>query len=949
MRVLTRSALSFIARLRRWVAPRPSSNPMRSLTGSLVNAILLTTVGLWLSALALLVVSGAYHPPNVLLGLGAVVALSALWVLSRRGRPELALLLAFGASWVVTTLQIYNVGTLTGIYPSGYLILVMLAGLVFGGRMAAAVCLLGVAALTALGWAETSGLLPPAAVPSRLNTLLNFAAVLAYAAALMTLTRSSLLNAWRERLRAETALRELNQTLEQRVAERTEALKISQERYLTLMMMSPDGISVADASGSILACNEQFAHIHGFESSNDVIGRNAAEFTGEEEYERLRGEVAAVFRSGESIARGIEVPVQGADGKRLVTEYSVAPLKWHDAPSGVAFVSSARDITKQKELMAALERHRVGLEEVVAQRTADLKAEVDVRMRIQGVLRDRILELSSLQALGKVVSFSLHFDEIINTYLNRMVTVAHADFGEVFLIREKELKRAAADGQLKTQVDQLGQVELAKRLCEQALADQQVIYLPEIGDSPYCRCIDEQDLGLHSVVVLPLKGAEKNIGAIALWAAASGAFASGLSFLEASADMVSARLHNALLHHEMQERAAGLEETVAERTRELQTERDRTQAILDTVGESVLVTDNDGQVLFTNPATLILTGYSRDEILGQPLWFKWSAESLAETWPEAQRAVSSGEAWYGEITGRRRDGGLYTAALTGTALYDANGGEPVGSVWVQRDITPLKEAERLKDKFVSNVSHELRTPISIIALSCDNLQAFHEKLDEVQRFQMIQDIHEQAHLLNNLTEDILKITQIDGGVVSGARTNVDLARLIRDEVESQQPVAGQRSQRLSVRGEGPLVVDGNETQLRQVVRNLLDNAIKYTPIGGSIVCQYELQVGSATASPMDEGRVKRWAAVEISDNGIGIPGEELPFIFERFYRVHGEVETPGSGLGLSIAQELIVLHGGWIAAASTLGEGSTFTIYLPCSEAETSQEQRLLGTQGGIE
>ena len=271
----------------------------------------------------------------------------------------------------------------------------------------------------------------------------------------------------------------------------------------------------------------------------------------------------------------------------------------------------------------------------------------------------------------------------------------------------------------------------------------------------------------------------------------------------------------------------------------------------------------------------------------------------------------------------------------------------MGGVWIQRDITSLKEAERFKDQFVSNVSHELRTPLSVISLSCDNLITFYDRLNPTQRGQMLQDIHEQAHLLSSLVEDILQISRINSGRVSERRSRVDLARLVRKEVEKHRIIAERRSQRLTTTTATPVGVLGNEGQLQQVMRNLLDNAIKYTPVGGQIRCVCEIRTGLVAAAS-DGGSARSgesWAAVEVTDSGIGIAAEDLPFVFERFYRANAETDVTGTGLGLSIAQELVRLHGGWITVASTLGQGSTFTVYLPLVEPGAGDRGRGVGGQ----
>ncbi len=503
-----------------------------------------------------------------------------------------------------------------------------------------------------------------------------------------------------------------------------------------------------------------------------------------------------------------------------------------------------------------------------------------------------------MQALSSVANLRLSLEETIRLALEKIVTSAGLEMAKLFLLRENRLYQAGGRfGEIvlgtQSQIFTLGEC-----LCGLAVRDGRPVYAGDIENDERCSrayCLAQ---GLRSVVALPLHSGETIIGALALGSVTRDAFADRLTFLETAAEQIVVGLQNALLLREIQERAAGLEEIVTERTRELQTERDRTQAILDTVGESVVVTDPDDQVLFLNPATAALTGFSRNELLGHPIWNHWSAQTVTQTWPEAQRALRAGQTWQGEIIGHRKNGAIYTAALTGTPLYDERAAPlPTGAVWVQRDITTLKEAERLKDQFVSNVSHELRTPISIIALGSDNLDTFYDRLDESQRRQMLRDIHEQAHVLNEVVEDILVLSQIDSGRVPRKKNQVDLAHLVCEEVERQRRRAKDRSQRLSATTGAPVTILGNEVQLRRVIRSLLDNAIKYTPFGGRISCTCEIQIKNRAAAPEGNPSPGSWAVVEVTDEGIGIAAEEIPHLFERFYRVDGESDIPGTGLG----------------------------------------------------
>ena len=373
------------------------------------------------------------------------------------------------------------------------------------------------------------------------------------------------------------------------------------------------------------------------------------------------------------------------------------------------------------------------------------------------------------------------------------------------------------------------------------------------------------------------------------------------------------------------------------RTLELQAERDRTRSILEALGEAVVVTDLEGVIQYVNPATVALTGFTGEELLGQS-WQLWRSDQQPVDFSAQMKIPIVGQAWRGEVINKRKDGALYDAMLTIATLFDPhNPDRPAGFVSVQRDISPLKEAERLKDRFVSNVSHELSTPLSVITLLCDNLITLYDCLSDDRRRKMIQDIQKHTQVLNDLIDAVLEISRLDSGAVSVERREVNLAQLAREEVGEQLPLAQEKAQALRVTGVERLAVWANDDQLRRVIRNLLNNAVKYTPDGGQITCECQHLVrsndfgrsawpGSADLPP------GRWATLRVVDTGIGIGPDKLPHLFERFYRVKTQENVRGTGLGLSIAKELIELHSGRIAVASTLGEGSIFAIYLPLLE-----------------
>jgi PAS domain S-box-containing protein len=210
-----------------------------------------------------------------------------------------------------------------------------------------------------------------------------------------------------QRQDAEAKLRELNATLEQRVAERTEALRTSEERYRMLMMLSPDGISVTDNTGRLLGCNEQCAQLHGYDHSSEMVGRHATEFYTPEAFAAFFGQAAAVLQSGRDVTPDIEAEVLRRDGSVMEVECSIARVPWPDAPSGEAFVASIRDISMRKQQSAELERHRAHLEVLVQERTRDLEAEMAERTAAQAALQRSQASLAEAERMAHVGSWAV--------------------------------------------------------------------------------------------------------------------------------------------------------------------------------------------------------------------------------------------------------------------------------------------------------------------------------------------------------------------------------------------------------------------------------------------------------------------------------------------------------------------------------------------------------------
>src|SRR5262245_20875494 len=221
-------------------------------------------------------------------------------------------------------------------------------------------------------------------------------------------------------------------------------------------------------------------------------------------------------------------------------------------------------------------------------------------------------------------------------------------------------------------------------------------------------------------------------------------------------------------------------------------------------------------------------------------------------------------------------------------------------------------------RFTADASHELRTPLA--ALRTEAEVALGKALTVEQYQDLLGSILEECGRLTRLTDQLLTLAREDAGGARPEAAPVDLAGLVAGVVETMRPLAEARGIPFRHSGDGPLRIRGDETRLRQVFYNVLDNAIKYTPEGGTV------EVGVGRQGPA--------AVVTVRDTGIGIPPEHLARVFDRFYRVDKarSREQGGTGLGLSIAQKVVADHGGRIELASGPGPGTTCTVTLPAHQ-----------------
>lgn len=354
------------------------------------------------------------------------------------------------------------------------------------------------------------------------------------------------------------------------------------------------------------------------------------------------------------------------------------------------------------------------------------------------------------------------------------------------------------------------------------------------------------------------------------------------------------------------------------RTARLDQDRQELLVVLGAMAEAVIAVDARRRLLFANASAERMFGLDANSV--SRLVPELIRSPQVQDAIESTLRLASPRTFEGEVTLPGRDpsarGLNRFLSVHGTPLP----GQPSpGSVLVFHDVTELRRLERMRQDFVANASHELKNPLASIKAYTESLidWALH---DEAVNVRFLKQIDEQADRLNQLVLDLLSLARLESGQEPFEHGPLYLVPMLESCVEAHRGRATTKNLSLTFEAgdiEEETLVLADEEAVRQIVDNLIDNAIKYTPEQGS--------VGILCSASREAIRI------DVADTGIGIPRDDLPRIFERFYRVDKarSRELGGTGLGLSIVKHLIQSIGGHIDVTSRVGSGSKFTVYLP--------------------
>lgn len=586
-----------------------------------------------------------------------------------------------------------------------------------------------------------------------------------------------------------------------------------------------------------------------------------------------------------------------------------------------------RDIDKANAfaVQVAIAMHNAQLVTALRELNEELDQRVMSRTEALGEERDRF---QMLLRITTELSTSLDESRVLTRALELVNSAIHAEQGSILLLdeeRDEFIVRAAFGTPDKIPPHgRLSGIHRDEGLAGWVVENQRPIILTNTTqDKRWIVTPNTEDFS--SALAVPLLFNDEVVGVLMLFDEDENAFSEEqLRLVNAAGTQVSNAIYNAHLFNLISNQAERLGSTL----REAQVNSAKTQAMLESIADGVLVADERGEVILVNVACSDILGIAREELIGQNVMeMSGLYGSSGDSWVQTLRdwAANSdkieGETYLAEEL-KIADEQKIVSVHVGPIFA---GNQFFGTVSIFRDRTKEVEVDRVKSEFVATVSHELRTPLTSIKGYTDlMLMGAAGALPEAQA-RYLKVIKANADRLQELVNDLLDISSLEGGKTRLNLRPIDLTKLMA-EVKAHIQARSRHEEKtievvLNLDDELPLA-HADYKRITQVVTNLADNAFNYTQEGGQVT------LGVKTNG--------HYLDVSVRDTGIGIAPENIEKIFDRFYRSDDTrvQKVSGTGLGLAIVQSLVEMHQGELTVSSTLGEGSEFMFNLPFVQAD---------------
>jgi PAS domain S-box-containing protein len=515
----------------------------------------------------------------------------------------------------------------------------------------------------------------------------------------------------------------------------------------------------------------------------------------------------------------------------------------------------------------------------------------------------RVRQRDYLLNISRAITAQLDQGEVLRMVLQAASSMLSGDVGIIALREGDRFYTRAIIGMSAEQADLFD--PLLEDLSTEAL-DQ---FDLQVFQAKMRKVARKMDLNLRQVVALPMVFADDMLGILFIFRTYAGSPSENdHRLLQSFADQAAIAVHNARMY------------------RFANNERQRLAAILDHSADGVMILDGELRVESWNRALARMTGLPSEQAFGRhhDVVLRWAAremgpelsEMVAQGWPRQDDGkLFSSDTLYVEGDLERLDGSSLSVGITYAPLLRSDG-DLQNVIANVRDITHFREAEQLKSTFISIISHELKTPVALIKGYADTLNRQDADWDSSTMQNGLSVIVEEADRLTELIENLLAASKLQAEGMRLTLDDANLPMIAEQSIERFQTQTDKHTLYANFPADFP-VICGDTIRLRQVLDNLLSNAIKYSPKGGDIVVHGDYD---------DD-----WVQVAVSDQGPGIPEDQLGRVFERFHRVDNALtnNTQGTGLGLYLAHAVITAHGGRIWANNNPDGGAIFTFMLP--------------------
>ncbi len=632
------------------------------------------------------------------------------------------------------------------------------------------------------------------------------------------------------------------------------------EKLRTIQSSIQDGLVLLEADGTVSECNQEWLNLFGLEE--DLHGKSLLE--------GLRSKNLAFDRDINSVLEEV------MQGKRLMAyarlgegdrhlQIHFGPILSGDKVRGV--VATARDITML-------------MEKTIEAGHASVKAQRHLR------------ELSQLADLSAIVGFNL--GGILQRYITKVTTIATSPLISIYLYEPKSQQLVCeASSRSKDDDERLVPID-GKHLAAQAFAGRKTISTPPSRKEP-------------ARLAIPIVHHSKTLGVLLVGREETPYNEHDERLLRLVATRLAILVENANLYHDVNAR------------------RERWEAVFRFTDEGIVIFDGEGKIVGFNPAAINMTGYEAAEAIGKP--FVKIVKSISKEGTDLARVSPVNRILAEGITVAKSEqllevkGGvrLWTEVSYSPIFDDA--GRVTSGIAIIRNIQKDREIEEIKSDFISIVSHELRTPLTAIKgfLSMvlkEDFGALNEKQEKY-----LGRVYQSNQRMIHLVEDLLDVSYIESGKINLTIKPVAMDDIISEVLAEVAPKATSRDIQVQVarRTKLPMVLaDG--TRLHQVLLNLVDNGIKYSPNGSLVKVDFTLRGDELITS--------------VTDQGVGITKSQLDRLFTKFGRIYNpmSVQAGGTGLGLYITKNLVESHGGRIWVTTREGKGSKFSFSLPIAK-----------------